>query len=227
MNCNDTAEYSSIFGHCKETPRENAGRGLFVLDKRILEWQVAIFGKSTKEAERSQELKDYIKERNQSSDKRAKRIPMVPDRLVLDTEMKENVASFRNMGVLPVGMGFDTVEYNWINIRQAGSLALLGDADSRLQFTKNFLAMLARNIVRITSQIINHLRKKQLIISSRKKIKALIIRNLRNNQKIQRANHLLSNNRNRRRSPNRKKRRNQSRNQNQSHRQSLTARTGW
>lgn len=188
---------------------------------------MAIFGKSTKEAERSQELKDYIKERNQSSDKRAKRIPMVPDRLVLDTEMKENAASFRNMGVLPVGMGFDTVEYNWINIRQAGSLALLGDADSRLQFTKNFLAMLARNIVRITSQIINHLRKKQLIISSRKKIKALIIRNLRNNQKIQRANHLLSNNRNRRRSPNRKKRRNQSRNQNQSHRQSLTARTGW
>ena len=147
LNCNDTAEYSSIFGHCKETPRENAGRGLFVLDKRILEWQAAIFGKSTKEAERSQELKDYIKERNQSSDKRAKRIPMVPDRLVLDTEMKENAASFRNMGVLPVGMGFDTVEYNWINIRQAGSLALLGDADSRLQFTKNFLAMLARNII--------------------------------------------------------------------------------
>lgn len=29
LNCNDTAEYSSIFGHCKETPRENAGRGLF------------------------------------------------------------------------------------------------------------------------------------------------------------------------------------------------------
>ena len=29
----------------------------------------------------------------------------------------------------------------------AGSLALLGDADSRLQFTKNFLTMLARNII--------------------------------------------------------------------------------
>lgn len=147
LNCNDVAEYSNIFGHCKETPRENAGRGLFVLDKRILEWQAAIFGKSNKEAERSQELKDYIEERNQSSDKRAKKIPMVPDRLVLDAEMKEHAVAFRNRGILPTGMGFNTVQYDWINIRQMGSLVLLGDADSRMQFTKNFLTMLARNIV--------------------------------------------------------------------------------
>ncbi|MCM1543137.1 MAG: type VII secretion protein EssC, partial [Blautia sp.] len=50
LNCNEPAEYSNIFGHCRETPRENAGRGLFVLDKRILEWQAAIVGKSSKEA---------------------------------------------------------------------------------------------------------------------------------------------------------------------------------
>ena len=65
--------------------------------------------------------------------------------------------------------------------------------------------------------------KNLLRIRRQMKIQVLILRNLRNNQKMQRVNHLLSNSRNRRRIPNRKK----SRNQNRSHRQSLTARTGW
>lgn len=65
LHCNDSQEYSDIFGHCKETPGENAGSGLFILDRRILEFQVAIFGKSAKEAERNRELREYIEERNE------------------------------------------------------------------------------------------------------------------------------------------------------------------
>lgn len=34
LNCNDSGEYSNVFGHCKETPKEIPGRGLFVLDKK-------------------------------------------------------------------------------------------------------------------------------------------------------------------------------------------------
>ncbi len=147
LNCNDTAEYSSIFGHCKETPGENPGRGLLVLDKRILEWQAAIFGKSSKEAERSQELKNYIESRNSETDKWAMKIPMVPEKLVLADEMKQNPSVFRNTGVVVTGMRFDTVEYDMLNINKAGSMVLMGDAESRIRFTKNFLTVLARNIV--------------------------------------------------------------------------------
>lgn len=147
LNCNDTAEYSNLFGHCKETPRENAGRGLVMLDKRILEWQAAIFGKSDKEAERSQELKKYIEKRNQECKNRAIKIPMVPQNLILEDELKQNVKSFRNQGRVPYGMRFDTVEYDMANISQSGSLVLLGDGESRIQFVKSFLTILARNIV--------------------------------------------------------------------------------
>lgn len=147
LNCNDMAEYSNLFGHCKETPRENAGRGLVMLDKRILEWQAAIFGKSDKEAERSQELKEYIEQRNQGCKKQAIRIPMVPQNLILEDELKQNAKSFRNQGMVPYGMRFDTVEYDMANISQGGSLALLGDGESRIQFAKSFLTILARNIV--------------------------------------------------------------------------------
>lgn len=69
--------------------------------------------------------------------------------------------------------------------------------------------------------------EKLLIISSRKKIKALIVRNLGNSQKTQRANQLLSSSRNRRKIQSRKKSRKKNRNQNQNHRQYLTARKRW
>lgn len=147
LNCNDTSEYSSIFGHCKKTPGEKAGRGLLMLDKRILEWQAAIFGKSNKEAERSRELKEYIERRNKESDKRAVRIPMVPDKLILTDEMGQKPEIFRNAGRIPAGMRYDTVEYDVIDLHESGSLSLIGDYESRIRFTRAFLTALARNIV--------------------------------------------------------------------------------
>ncbi len=76
LNCNDTSEYSNIFGHCKMTPREVPGRGLVMLEKRILEWQGAIFGKSEKEVERSREMMDFVES---LSGKKARTIPVIPD----------------------------------------------------------------------------------------------------------------------------------------------------
>lgn len=147
LNCNEVSEYSNVFGHCKQTPRENAGRGLLMMDKRILEWQAAIFGKSKKEKERNDELKDYIKQRNQMFSKSAVKIPMVPEKLLLSEELKNNNKSFRQMGYIPIGMQFDNVEYDIININQIGSLALLGDNESRIKFIRAFFTILAKNIV--------------------------------------------------------------------------------
>ncbi len=147
LNCNDTSEYGNVFGRCRMTPRENAGRALFMMDKRILEMQVAIFGKGEKEADRSREMQAFIEQRNQEFDKHAYRIPMVPDRLILLDKMEQNQEFFRNTGIIPLGMGFETVDYSTIDLNQAGSLALIGDNDCRIQFVKTFLTTLAKNIV--------------------------------------------------------------------------------
>ncbi len=147
LNCNDPAEYSSVFGHCKETPGEYAGRGLFMLDKRILEMQIVIFGKSNKEAERSQELKEYIIQKNGEHTAKAVSIPMVPDKLILSEEMKQKPELYRNAGIIPIGMEFNTVEYSFIHLNQNSSLALMGDQDSRIRFVRSFLRILHKNIV--------------------------------------------------------------------------------
>lgn len=147
LNCNDSGEYSNIFGHCKATPRENPGRGLLMMDKRILEYQVAMFGKEAREADRSKALMDYIEQRNSECSGKAVKIPMVPDKLSLATTMVEDVAAFRSQGIVPIGMNFATVALTSLNIASAGSITLLGDSDSREVFVRNFLVALSKTAI--------------------------------------------------------------------------------
>lgn len=151
LNCNDPNEYSAVFGHCKNTPKENPGRGLLMMDKRILEYQVAVYGEdkdaSTREADRSKALKAFIAKRNTEVTGKAVRIPMVPDKLSLTNTMAEDVSAFRNKGLIPVGMDFGTVALSCINFNLSGSLALLGDQESRDVFVLNFMRAIAKTAI--------------------------------------------------------------------------------
>lgn len=147
LNCNDTAEYSNVLGHCKDTPKEVRGRGLMLLDRRIVEWQAAIFGNSDKEAERSEQLRKFIEERNRESSVYAARIPMVPDRLELQKVMKEEAGLFKKAGVLPIGMDYSEVAYTYVDMNHTGSLALVGSLDGMNRLLDNLLLMLSEHIV--------------------------------------------------------------------------------
>ncbi len=147
LNCNDKGEYSSVFGHCKATPKEVQGRGLMLLERRVVEWQVAIFGKSDKESERSEQLKKFINERNAIVKCKAKKIPMVPDKLELAVVEQEERDLFRTERMIPIGMSYSNVEYVKVDLLRDSSLALVGNNEYMDSFLKNFVSILARNIV--------------------------------------------------------------------------------
>lgn len=147
LNCNDSGEYSNVFGHCKATPKEVQGRGLMLLDRRIVEWQVAIFGKSEKESERSELLKAFILEKNSLVKCYARKIPMVPDKLELVSAEQENLELFRKNHIIPIGMSYSDVEYITVDLVKEASLSLVGNTDNMSAFLKNFMSILGRNIV--------------------------------------------------------------------------------
>lgn len=147
LNCNDTGEYGTMFGHCKETPKEVPGRGLMMLDKKILEYQTAIFGEGKTEKEHNDELKAFINVRNKECTGQATKIPMIPDKLVLSEEMASHEEFFRRRGELVVGMDFADVTFKSVDTNIQGSLALLGNAHSRARFVTNMIEMLAQTIV--------------------------------------------------------------------------------
>ncbi len=147
LNCNDSAEYSNLFGHCKLAPGENPGRGLFMLDKRVLEWQAAVYGGIIREGERNKKLAEYIAQRNKSCKGAAEKIPMVPGSLRLAEAMRQDACRFRTARMIPVGMDYSTVDYSMLNLKRAGALALLGENESRICFVRVFMHLLAVNII--------------------------------------------------------------------------------
>lgn len=147
LNSNDPAEYSNVFGHCKMTPKEITGRGLFMKDKRVLEFQVGMFGKSHKEAERSMEIKQFIAERNSRFSKRALQIPMIPENLNLDNIISNNIERFREKGVVVVGMDYSTVDFVSINLNNTGSFALIGEQECKERFLNNMMDTINRTAI--------------------------------------------------------------------------------
>ena len=147
LTCNDASEYSNVFGRCRKTPRETAGRCLIMRDKRILEMQTAMYGLGKKEAQRSDSLRQFIRDNNALVHGRAKSIPTVPDHLYLEDALREHAAAFRRGFRIPVGMAFRTVEFHAIDLVGESSLALLGDAKARTAFLQVLLKLLNRTIV--------------------------------------------------------------------------------
>ncbi len=117
LNCNDSNEYGNIFGHCRITPRENPGRGIFMQDKRLLEWQAAIFGQSDKEAERSQELVAFLRTLH---GQKARIIPVIPELPEWKSySALESVVSMASTGdYLPFGYDQETADVFGISLRK-------------------------------------------------------------------------------------------------------------
>ncbi len=125
LNCNDPNEYANLFGHCRMTPRENPGRGIIMLEKRLLEWQAAIFGQSDKEAERSQELQAFIK---RLGGRKARQIPMIPENPEWKTyeKLDEVIAMAASGDYLPFGYDRETADVYGINLKSTYTYIVSG-----------------------------------------------------------------------------------------------------
>ena len=150
LNCNDPNEYGNLFGHCRMTPRENPGRGIFVLDKRLLEWQVAIFGKSDKEAERSQELMAFLQT---LQGRKARIIPVIPEQPDWKTYSElEGVAYLAHTGdYLPFGYDQETADVYGINLKKTYEYIISGKTRTG---KTNALKILAYSAAMIGAEVV-------------------------------------------------------------------------
>lgn len=148
LNCNDDSEYSNVFGHCRQTPKEIAGRGLLQLEKRILEFQVVVFGNSNKEADRSKEFKELVSTINSNTSEVAKKIPMVPEKLLLSEIFNIQISFFKNKQIIPIGMNYSDVQFEFLDFNISNSLSLVGNnLNSRTKFLVNLFKILSKTII--------------------------------------------------------------------------------
>lgn len=143
--CNDTGEYMNLFDRCRTEPKDNPGRGLCVMDKRILEFQTALCVDGEKEYIRVENIKKSIDNSNSKySEVKAAPIPFVPAVVNRsEVEKKAYAKPYR----IPIGVDFATVQYTYVDLTSVGFFAVTGKAKSgKTNFIKNILNTIQKDI---------------------------------------------------------------------------------
>ena len=129
--CNERAEYSNLFDRCRIEPKETPGRGLCIIDKRILEFQTALAFEGSKEIERVNNMKKFIEENSKKYDSSmAKEIPMVPAILRYEDMKAKNRHLYDKKYNIPFAISFSEVEYVSLELATMGAIAIVGEVQS-------------------------------------------------------------------------------------------------
>jgi len=146
LNCNDTGEYSSLFERCRMRPAETAGRGLFMREKRILEYQTALAVDGDTEKQRNERLEELLAGYAHLSDGvRARKIPVVPEKVYAEEFYADYKPSRKYM--LPVGVSYNSVKNIELDLLEMGIMPIMGR--SKMGKT-NFMAHVLQYIQRTT-----------------------------------------------------------------------------
>ena len=149
MVCNDSSEYMNLFDRCHIEPKDTAGRGLCVKDKRILEFQTALCIEGDKEYIRVENIKKQIDKCNSNySNMKAVTIPFVPDILKKSDVVKNQKSLYMKPYVIPIGIDFSSVQFAVLDLITIGYFAITGRAKSgKTNFIKNILETIQDNIL--------------------------------------------------------------------------------
>lgn len=145
--CNDTNEYMNLFDRCRIEPKDTAGRGLCVIDKRIMEFQTALCVEGDKEYIRVENIKREIYACNQKYPTQyALPIPVVPEIIRFSTIKTDNSLYKKNY-MVPMGIQYSTVQYTMLDLTSIGLLATLGKEKSgKTNFVKHMMAAIQNNL---------------------------------------------------------------------------------
>lgn len=127
LYCNDSGEYSSVLERCRMKLNAVQGRCLFSVDKTIYEGQTYIAFPAEKEIDRVKEIRVFIAEINQKdAGMGANKTPVVPEKLFI-SDMKKMLSEPLNPYDIPLGMNFENLEIDCINMLDFQILGISGD----------------------------------------------------------------------------------------------------
>ena len=129
--CNESSEYTSLFTSCKRSLKAIPGRCLVGMGKDTYEGQIYMSFAAEKEIEKVNEIRTFIAERNAANaGKEAQKLSLMPDRLTKD-KLKELMGEEWDLPYqIPLGMNYETMEIDKINMAKFSLLGVRGDSDS-------------------------------------------------------------------------------------------------
>lgn len=146
LSCNDTNEYMSLFDRCRMEPKDTVGRGLCVMDKRILEFQVALCAEGEKEYIRVENIRKEILNCNAKYHTNAAvQIPVVPE--IIRYNDICNTDLYKEAYKIPIGIDYSTVQYEKLDMLSLGLLATMGKEKSgKTNFVRHIFMAISKNV---------------------------------------------------------------------------------
>lgn len=147
-SCNDKGEYNNLFGRCRIEPRELPGRGLISREKRVLEYHTALCVEGSKEFERVEGIKQFIRQLdNEYGDLRAPEIPVVPELIAQTQLMNQHKELYRSQYKIPAGMDYDSISYESIDLASLGFFVISGkERSGKTNFIRHMLTTIQKTI---------------------------------------------------------------------------------
>ena len=148
FHCNEKAEYSNLLERCRLEPQELPGRGLCVIEKRILEFQAALAFEGEKEIVRVENMKEFIRENSlRFRNSGARPIPEVPPVILAQKLLADSPEMYRKPYQIPMGIDYDTVEYRYLDLLATPLMGIVGrEKSGKANFLRHLLWALSRNI---------------------------------------------------------------------------------
>ena len=147
-HCNEKSEYNNLLERCRLEPQELPGRGLCVIDRRILEFQTALAFSGEKEIERVEHMRYFLQENGRKyRGVRVRPIPQVPEVIAFSSMKAQEPQLLERPYVMPVGLDYDSVQYQMMDLTTLGALAISGrERSGRTNFIRYIFEALKANI---------------------------------------------------------------------------------
>lgn len=146
LYCNDSGEYSSLFGSCRMRPLATPGRCIIEMDKEFYECQTYLSFKGEKEIDRVDEMRKFIKTQNERFiGMGARLIPVIPK--LLDEEfIKQNYDVRLKPYSVVCGLDYSNVSAQIFDFSAIGTLSICGrEKSGKGNFIRYILSQLEKN----------------------------------------------------------------------------------
>lgn len=129
--CNESGEYTNLFERCRKSLKAIPGRCLLSLEKEVYEGQIYLAFPAEKEIERVNEIRTFISENNEKNPgKAARRIPIIPENVSYEFVRELMGGEWEIPYYVPVGINFETMEVDCINMEKFHLLGISGEPDA-------------------------------------------------------------------------------------------------
>lgn len=159
--CNETSEYSNLYGPCKLKPDEIPGRCLIEIEKSIYECQTFLAFEGEKEIERIRNMQEFVNSLNSLNvGEKAIMIPEIP-KLLGEKFLLENFGSSIDDKKQVIGLNYETVSPVITDLSKNNLIAISGaEGSGKTNFIKYFIHSIEQKNSNIEIFIIDNYKKK-------------------------------------------------------------------